>query len=78
MSHFYHGNGPDPTMVHDRNPRELARAIRRLRSALAVRNLADHESEPWVVLRELEELSKERYVALAKGQRAKIIDSRLA
>ena len=34
--------------------RELAKAIRRLRSALAKRQLLDHESEPWVVLSKLE------------------------
>ncbi len=34
--------------------RELARAIQRLRSALAKRQLLDHKSEPWVALRELE------------------------
>ena len=34
--------------------RELARAIQRLRTALAKRQLLDHESEPWVALRELE------------------------
>ena len=35
--------------------RELAIAIRRLRSALKKRHLLDHESEPWVALRKLEE-----------------------
>lgn len=34
--------------------RELARAIRRLRSALAKRRLLDHESAPWVALSKLE------------------------
>ena len=34
--------------------RELAKAIRRLRSALAKRQLLDHESEPWVALTKLE------------------------
>ena len=34
--------------------RELAKAIRRLRSALAKRQLLDHESAPWVALSKLE------------------------
>ena len=34
--------------------RELARAIRKLRSALAQRSLLDPESDPWLTLRKLE------------------------
>lgn len=39
--------------------RELAAAIRKLRSALAKRDLLDHESDPWVTLRELEKRWKD-------------------